>query len=94
MTGCDYDHLLYVADWFPIILQMASGNTLRNGDIHSKLDLDGLGLWSNVLYECGHEDRGNEDNELVRDEIVSARLCDDDYFYSSSIQKVVGNAVT
>ena len=66
MTGCDYDHLVYVADWFPIILQMASGNTLRNGDIHSNLDLDGLGLFSNMLYECGHVDRWNEDNLLIR----------------------------
>lgn len=81
---------------------MASHNTLRNADIHDMIPdampLDGIALWSNILAECGYDKDGddgldavdemtqNDDAHLTRDTIISARLCDDDYFYSSYVR--------
>lgn len=81
---------------------MASHNILSNAEIDNlipdQMSLDGLALWSNILSECGYDGDGhvdeteeievvqNVDEDLTRDLIVSARLCEDNYFYSSYVR--------
>ena len=79
---------------------MASHNTLRNADIGDmipgEMPMDGIALWSNILAECGYDGHGDESNDdgmtqnddehLTREMIISARLCEDEYFYSSYVR--------
>ena len=93
-TMCDYNGMFYVADWFPTLLQLASNNTLRNDEMDALVGdtvaIDGIGLWPNILSECGLSD-GNPDAETVRDLLISARTCgegENDYFISTCVRSL------
>jgi len=95
-TQCDYDGLFHVSDWLPTLLQLASGNTLRNEDVDAvvgdSVDVDGFALWSNMLTQCGSESnpRNNADEDLQREQIISARVCgdgEDAYFFQTYIRQ-------
>ena len=71
--SCDYEGLFYINDWGPTLLQIASNNQLTNDDIASIVaevddsEIDGIGLWSNILMECGYTGTGTDDDETVRE---------------------------
>lgn len=90
--ACDYDGLFYVADWFPMLPQMAHGEELLNeninadvvrGDFGDATDIDGLGLWPN-MSQCGFRHAqapAPADAQLQREWVVNARMCGDDEFF-------------
>eukprot|EP00486_Rosalina_sp_Unknown_P011077 CAMPEP_0201593724 /NCGR_PEP_ID=MMETSP0190_2-20130828/191244_1 /ASSEMBLY_ACC=CAM_ASM_000263 /TAXON_ID=37353 /ORGANISM="Rosalina sp." /LENGTH=371 /DNA_ID=CAMNT_0048053029 /DNA_START=864 /DNA_END=1979 /DNA_ORIENTATION=- len=86
-NGCEYNGLMYIADWFTSILGMTKikENTLD-------LDLDGINVWKDIKKYCKNGQRSNPNR---RDEIIQMRMRNG-YFYSTMIRngeyKLVVNA--
>ena len=84
-NGCEYDGLMYVADWFTTILAMT--NIPEHG-----LTLDGINIWRDIQKYCKH---GRHSKRKKRDEIIQMRMRNG-YFYSTMIRneeyKLVVNA--
>jgi len=84
--GCEYNRLMYIADWFPSILGMTGINQCNEGDI------DGINVWEDIQAYCkkrGHS-RHNQRKEIIQMRILN------DYFYATMIRnekyKLVINA--
>ena len=90
-----------LSDWFSTLLQIANRNeTLLDDEIDDILsdyndttDIDAIGLWPDILSQCGYID--NTINETIsRTTIISGRTCgenddEDQYLFASYIRAEV-----
>eukprot|EP01084_Bolivina_argentea_P012743 23866_1 len=92
-TGCSYNGLVHLSDWFSIIFDMV-GIQLEH-DLQNELDaIDGL--WYHMLYECNKKNNNINTNNFEsngrngRNEIVQINKCmegNNNYFVSSWIRR-------
>ena len=58
-STCEYNGLFHVSDWFATLLQIASGEDLREDDIDEIVSsyndttaVDAIGLWPDIVSQC------------------------------------------
>eukprot|EP01084_Bolivina_argentea_P035459 65772_1 len=82
ITECEYNHLFHVTDWFPVFASIANINV-------SNMDIDGINIFDDILYECNNDDHEMNASVASRDEIIHIDLCndgDDEYYEQTYIR--------
>ncbi len=68
----DYNNLVCVADFYPIISSLVN--------INIKDNIDGINLWPDIGKQCNLKGRNKNEQIIKRDEIISYRLSNDNMF--------------